>query len=275
MPQNPSPTVPTVSQIRDATEKKFGQMPCLWQCEVVQAILRRDKDVILTAATGSGKTLTFWMPLLFDFDSIQIVCAPLNILGTLNVQCLAKHGIRAIAVTAENATSKTFHVRRHVTCHPLTDQLLQDIANLHYRVVLTNIETLMKPNWGFADLWKNRLFMSKLLGLAFDEGHCISKWAGFRQDYKQVERLRYLIPSHVRFYVVSATFPAPVLRDVMELMHIRHSSVHLVHRSNDRPNIALTVWELVHPANSFLDLAFLVPEDPPPDWQPTKFLIFF
>jgi ATP-dependent DNA helicase RecQ len=133
----------------------------------------------------------------------------------------------------------------------------------------------MKPNWGFADLWKNHLFRSKLLNIIFDEGHCVSKWAGFRQDYKQVERLRYLIPSNVRYYVVSATFPAPVLRDVMDGLQIRHKNLHSVHRSNNRPNIALTVREMVHPANSFLDLAFLVPDNPPPDWRPPKFLIFF
>jgi superfamily II DNA/RNA helicase len=32
---------------------------------------------------------------------------------------------------------------------------------------------------------------------------------------------------------------------------------------------------MVHPANSYLDLAFLIPENPPPGWKPPKFLIFF
>jgi superfamily II DNA/RNA helicase len=52
--------------------------------------------------------------------------------------------------------------------------------------------------------------------------------------------------------------------------------VHDIHRSNDRPNIHLVVRELKYAANSFLNLAFLIPlswkaGDPPPP----KFLIFF
>jgi superfamily II DNA helicase RecQ len=78
---------------------------------VVEAILKHDKDIIAIAATGSGKTLTFWMPLLFKKDGIQIVVTPLNILGKQNVNNLAKLGIQGITVTAENATTQTFKVR--------------------------------------------------------------------------------------------------------------------------------------------------------------------
>jgi hypothetical protein len=32
---------------------------------------------------------------------------------------------------------------------------------------------------------------------------------------------------------------------------------------------------MLHPANSYLDLTFLIPENLPPGWKPPKFLIFF
>ena len=39
---------------------------------------------------------------------------------------------------------------------------------------------------------------------------------------------------------------------------------------------ALTIAQIsVYPANSYLDLAFLIPEHPPPGWRCPKFLIFF
>ena len=129
--------------------------------------------------------------------------------------------------------------------------------------------------WGFAGLWQNHLFTNRLISITFDEGHCISKRAGFRTDYKQVDRLRYLLPRHVHFYVVSATMPAIVLRDIIGSLQIRKDQMHHLHRSNARANIALTVRRMAHPANSFHDLAFLVPEKPPPGWKPPKFLIFF
>ncbi|KAG2060970.1 hypothetical protein BDR06DRAFT_871141, partial [Suillus hirtellus] len=69
-----------------------------------------DHDIICTAGTGKGKTLTFWMPLLFDSTSVQIVITPLNLLGEQNVQALAKAGICAISIHADTATMHHFWV---------------------------------------------------------------------------------------------------------------------------------------------------------------------
>ncbi|KAF8981642.1 hypothetical protein BDQ17DRAFT_1262872 [Cyathus striatus] len=58
------PAVPSEDYIRVKTTCIFNVSPCLWQIKVVQAILKRDGDVVSIAGTGMGKTLTFWMPLL-------------------------------------------------------------------------------------------------------------------------------------------------------------------------------------------------------------------
>lgn len=105
------PNVPSLAEIREKTARIFGCTPCLWQAKVAEAVLKGDKDVISVAATGSGKTLTFWMPLLFRTEGIQLVITPLNLLGEQNVDSLAKLGINAITVTAENATRENFKVR--------------------------------------------------------------------------------------------------------------------------------------------------------------------
>ena len=58
-----------------------------------------------------GKTLTFWMPLLFrPPGSIQIVVTPLNILGKQNVESLNKAGFKAIFISADMATAENFQV---------------------------------------------------------------------------------------------------------------------------------------------------------------------
>ncbi len=54
--------------------------------------------MVCTAATGFGKTLTFFMPLLFSPDSVIIIVTALNILGEQNVRQLAEVGISGIAV---------------------------------------------------------------------------------------------------------------------------------------------------------------------------------
>ena len=100
----PKPTMHSFAEIRWQTQEILSYRPCLWQIHVVEAILKHDKDIISIAATGSGKTLTFWMPFLFKKDGIQIVITPLNILGKQNVKSLVKMGIQGITVTVENVT---------------------------------------------------------------------------------------------------------------------------------------------------------------------------
>ena len=84
---------PTLSEIRQCTQQVFGIRPCLWQLKVTEALLMGDKDILCMAGTGMGKTLGFWMPLLFRPSSIQIVVTPLNMLGRQNAASLAKAGI--------------------------------------------------------------------------------------------------------------------------------------------------------------------------------------
>ena len=108
--------LPSLSEIRELTQQRFGVWPCLWQLKVAHALLR-GRDVVCTAGTGMGKTLTFWIPLLFSTGGIQIVITPLNLLGKQNTQALTKAGIRAIVINSETAS----HVNIAVS-----DSLLQD-----------------------------------------------------------------------------------------------------------------------------------------------------
>ncbi|KIM36196.1 hypothetical protein M413DRAFT_78603, partial [Hebeloma cylindrosporum] len=249
-----------LSEIRDTVEKSFGHRPCLWQILVVQAILKHDKDVISIAATGSGKTLTFWMPLLFIPEGVQVVITPLNILGKQNVDSLKKVGIEAITVTADTATEKNF----------------QAISEGKYRAIVTNIETISKPGGGFEKLWLDKGFMERVISIVWDESQCIGKWGDFRPEYKAAGNLRHLIPKTIRFYLTSATLPTRVLDEIKSILGIRDENTYTFFRSNDRPNVHLTVRKMKYPLNSYKDLAFLIPDD----WDPTtplpyKFVIFF
>ncbi|THH32931.1 hypothetical protein EUX98_g1232 [Antrodiella citrinella] len=140
--------VPSIADIRKRTEEVFGRRPCLWQVEVAQAMLRREKDVVCVSGTGTGKTLTFWMPILFN-PGIQIVITPLNVLGAQNTKQLERIGVRAIAISAETATEKNF----------------QDIKDGKYRVVTTNPEEALKKKGRFEKLWNDPVFTGKLISV--------------------------------------------------------------------------------------------------------------
>jgi ATP-dependent DNA helicase RecQ len=141
---------------------------------------------------------------------------------------------------------------------------------------MTNIETLMQQDGGFSKLWKKADFTHCLINIVWDEAHCISKWAGFHPEYKDVGRLRYLIPRDIPFVIVSATLPPAVLADVMTILQVPPKKVEIIRQSNDQSNINPVVRGMKYPMNSFKDLAFLIPEKwKPGDPLPPKFLIFF
>ncbi|KAI0725874.1 hypothetical protein C8Q72DRAFT_765196, partial [Fomitopsis betulina] len=79
------PKIPTLEEVYAKTLAGLGRRPCRWQAESCRAALKGDKDIISIAPTGSGKTLTFWMLLLFREDEIQLVVTLLNLLGTQNI----------------------------------------------------------------------------------------------------------------------------------------------------------------------------------------------
>jgi superfamily II DNA helicase RecQ len=102
---------PSVEEIREQTLATFNKRPCLWQVQVAKALLQGNWDVVCTAGTSMGKTLTFWIPLLFRPNGIQIIVTLLNQLGKQQVEDLESMGMRAIAINAETANKENYKVR--------------------------------------------------------------------------------------------------------------------------------------------------------------------
>ncbi|KAF8168743.1 P-loop containing nucleoside triphosphate hydrolase protein [Pholiota molesta] len=252
----------SIKEIRDLVQRKFRKRACWMQIKIALAI-RAGKDVVACARTGAGKTLSFYIALLMDIedglDKMIILVTPLNLLGKQNVAGLEKAGLPAIAVSAENASTKTFKVSQ----------------NKLYRVVVINPEILM-THPEVSKLWKWPLVTRRISYFVFDEAHCIVTWGKFREQYTKLGDLRYLIPEDIPFFVASATLPPAILLEILKLLHLRTDNMAYIMRSNDRPEIRIMVQGMVFPANSYKDLDFLIPEgyaltdDPIP-----AFLVFF
>ena len=58
-------------EVEESMERTGTQL-CIWQIEVIHMVLE-GKDVIMIAATGSGKSLPYWMPLLYIKSGIVII----------------------------------------------------------------------------------------------------------------------------------------------------------------------------------------------------------
>lgn len=152
---------------------------------------------------------------------------------------------------------------------------MQEIERGSIRVVVTNPELLMRPgDTGFAKLFRNEKFSSKIIALVLDEAHCISQWGSFRPEYRDLSRLHSQLPG-LTFHITSATLPQYIMDDVLQTLNIKRAELFFLHRSNDRPNLAIVVREIQHPLNSFADLDFLVDGWASGGSPPPKFLILF
>ena len=107
---------------------------------------------------------------------IIIIITALNILGEQNVNDLAKLGITAVNVTAENTSDKLFKVSNHAH-RPIAyiQQLeMQDIAQGTHRVIVVSPEKILSDS-RFQKLWANKQFMNLLFAISIDEAHCITE----------------------------------------------------------------------------------------------------
>ncbi|KAG6821702.1 hypothetical protein H0H92_001328, partial [Tricholoma furcatifolium] len=103
----------TPDKVRERlTQRVFGKRACWMQIQIALA-LYEGKDVVGCAKTGAGKTLSFFIALAMALDEgkdkmIFIVTPRLNLLGKQNVEVLEQAGMKAVSVSAENATPSTF-----------------------------------------------------------------------------------------------------------------------------------------------------------------------
>ena len=134
----------------------------------------------------------------------------------------------------------------------------------------------MKPDWEFEQLLKNPLFMSQLISIIINKAHCLTDWGEFRPEYRELGRLRYILPSTLPLLVISATITKSTMNDITPLLHMQKDRTVVYHRSSDRPNVKIGVRKIKYALSSFADLMFLILAgfkvgDP----LPPKFLVFF
>ena len=107
-------TVPSLEEMDDKVHEKLGFRACIFQLQS-SSLQLLGKNVFTFAPTGAGKTLTFWIPLLFNDNGIQILVTPLNLLGDKNVreitELLSISSVNVTAQTVEEAQISSFSLR--------------------------------------------------------------------------------------------------------------------------------------------------------------------
>ena len=100
-----------VDAIHALVQCVFNKHTCLFQIRIAQA-LYAGKDIIACSPTGSGKTLTFFIPILMKKadgkERTSIIVTPLNLLGRQMEADMKNSEITTIAVSHETAKTHVF-----------------------------------------------------------------------------------------------------------------------------------------------------------------------
>jgi len=186
------------------------------QADVVEAQVA-GRDVLSVAPTGSGKSVSYWIPALLG-PGVTLVVSPLIALMKDQVDRLRSLGVEAAFVNSSLDRAEQW-------------ARLQDALSGRLKLLYVAPERLSRP--GFVDVL-GRLPVRRVV---VDEAHCISTWGhDFRPDYRLIGRALEICgnPPAAAF---TATATPQVRADIVRTLGLRDPLVSVT--GFNRPNLLL------------------------------------
>uniref|UniRef100_A0A3Q3G0N7 ATP-dependent DNA helicase n=1 Tax=Labrus bergylta TaxID=56723 RepID=A0A3Q3G0N7_9LABR len=210
------------TSLTEALKRHFGfeKFRSKTQEDVVNAVIRGDKDVFVCMPTGAGKSICYQLPAVLA-EGITLVISPLIALIQDQVDRLKSLNIPACSINSKLPVGE----RRLI---------LADLGSSSPKLKLLYITPEMVASPSFQPCLTDLCSRGLLSYLAVDEAHCVSQWGhDFRPDYLKLGELRARLAG-VPCLALTATAPKNVLEDIIKSLRLRSplSFVTPVFRSN-------------------------------------------
>jgi ATP-dependent DNA helicase RecQ len=205
--------------------------PRSWQTRAALA-LHYKHNVMLVAATGSGKSMAYQSLPLLRPNGTVLVIAPLNQLMAQQVERMRQWGIQSVALTEATLKEDT--------------QVYRRIAAGEYQVIFASPECTLAtdgPLWG---LLNASSFRKRLMYVAIDEVHLVLDWGkNFRPAYANITAIRPCL-NHDEIPIIAMTATANVekLKELCRLLQFDEEASILIRETTNRANICYAVKEI-------------------------------
>ncbi|XP_042462875.1 ATP-dependent DNA helicase Q-like SIM isoform X1 [Zingiber officinale] len=208
-------------KVGDILHKHFGFSSLKgFQKKALDAWLA-NRDCLVLAATGSGKSLCFQIPAIMT-SKVVIVISPL--ISLMHDQCLklAKYGVSACFLGSGQSDNSVEH---KAMCGA-------------YKIVYVCPETILR----LVEPLKGLAVNPGITLFAIDEAHCVSKWGhDFRPDYRRLSVLRENFTQfNIPLMALTATATNPVREDILKSLHMSKET-EIILTSFFRPNLRFSV----------------------------------
>ncbi|RIY33036.1 hypothetical protein CKF54_03645 [Psittacicella hinzii] len=189
------------------------------QKDIVQSLLEQN-DVLAIMATGMGKSLCYQVPGMC-LPGVTLVVSPLIALMEDQVAQLRANGIGAAIYNSQTTPAER-------------EQILQAASQGSCKFLYVSPEKLAS-NFTLRDIASLPINL-----IAIDEAHCVSQWGhDFRPDYRNLARLRQILPNYVPMLACTATARMTTRQDILENLQLTNARVFV--GDFNRPNIGLYV----------------------------------
>jgi RecQ family ATP-dependent DNA helicase len=179
------------------------------QLEICENILSK-KDIFVTMATGSGKSLTFQLPSVMlrelGVRATTIVVSPLLSLMEDQVSSLLAIGVNA-CIVGSSSTQETERLAR----------------SGEFCLIYITPEKLVLWRSGLVELAKRAVVVC----IAVDESHCVSEWGhDFRPEYRRLSEIRDMDGyESVAMIALTASATPFVQQDIIQSLKLQNPCI--------------------------------------------------